>query len=199
MTRSLEECRRETLLGGRVEVWRSDKVYPPTIDAVLLAATIAAPSNASILDVGTGGGAASLVLLARNQSCAVTGLDMSGEAVALAGDSARLNHLEARFEAVTTDLADAAERLDGRQFDVVMTNPPFHDPEDTRHSPDPARSRAHLETMPIDRWLRLSIKRLRSSGWMHIIHRADRLPELLTAMVPHLGDLRILPFYPRAG
>ena len=40
---------------------------------------------------------------------------------------------------------------------------------------------------------------LRPGGWLSLIHRADRLPELLAALHGKAGDVTVLPLWPRAG
>ncbi|MEO1018476.1 MAG: methyltransferase [Pseudomonadota bacterium] len=188
----------DELLGGRIQIGRSADVYPPSIDAILLAASIASAPHQTVLDVGTGSGAASLALLARQRDCHITGIDTHEEALALAHASAEANGFAAQLTLQRCDIAAAARVLQGRQFDVVMTNPPFYAPETIRGSPDPARSAAHEESMPLAAWLAHALKRVRSHGWLHLIHRADRLDEVLASVHGQLGDLRILPIYARA-
>lgn len=189
----------DELLGGRIKVWRTPDVYPPAIDALLLAATVDLAPGRTILDVGIGSGAASLALFAREPACYVCGIDLNEPALSLAAASAQLNGFGDNLRVIHGDLATASKALKSRQFDVVITNPPFYEPASVRGSPKPARSGAHEESMPLEVWLDLCLKRVRSRGWLHIIHRGDRIAGILAGLAPQLGDLRILPIFARAG
>ncbi len=73
-----------------------------------------------IWDLGTGSGAIALALAARRPQAEVTGLDVSSEALTIAQENARLNHLNVRF--VQADLL--REALPG-PLDVIVSNPPY--------------------------------------------------------------------------
>lgn|GEM_PF-2606197 len=85
-------------------------------------------------DVGCGGGAAGIALLARGAArCAF--VDENLLALEVARRNLELNGLLPRAEIVA---ADAALAVPGGPYDVVVCNPPFHDGP----SPDPALGRA---------------------------------------------------------
>lgn len=72
-----------------------------------------------ILDVCTGSGCILLSLLKYSNECMGMGVDISEEALAVAGENARLLGLRADFR--RSDLFDAVE---GR-FDMIVSNPPY--------------------------------------------------------------------------
>jgi tRNA1(Val) A37 N6-methylase TrmN6 len=85
------------------------------------------------------------------------------------------------------------------QFDHVMTNPPFYPVGRTTRPASPDKSTAHTETMALDLWVRLCLKRLRPKGTISVIHTADRLADILAAVDVGVGDIRILPLTARSG
>jgi release factor glutamine methyltransferase len=76
----------------------------------------------AIVDVGTGTGAIALALAAQVPRAAVTAIDLSPGALALAAENAAANGLDARVEFLEGDLLVPVR---GRQFDLVASNPPY--------------------------------------------------------------------------
>src|SRR5690606_26928478 len=62
------------------------------------------------------------------------------------------------------------------------------------------RALAHQESsLDLTGWLRRGLALLKPKGRLVLVHRADRLPELLAALAGQAGRLRILPLWPRRG
>ena len=88
----------------------------------LITERLAAPPTA-ILDLGTGGGAIALALAAFYPQAAVTGVDASEEALALARENAVALGLDGRTRLLRSDWFAALEP-DAR-FDLIVANPPY--------------------------------------------------------------------------
>jgi release factor glutamine methyltransferase len=83
-------------------------------------ALLAGTEAPRVLDIGVGSGAIALALKDERPDARVTGVDVSAEALALAGENARLLGLE--IELREGDLDAAAEG-----WDLVVSNPPYVD------------------------------------------------------------------------
>ncbi|MGB7240541.1 MAG: methyltransferase domain-containing protein [Sulfitobacter sp.] len=184
----------DAFLGGKVQLWQPKQGYRAGVDPVLLAASVAATAGQSVLELGCGAGAASLCLDAR-----VPGLQMTG--VEIQADYAELARRNGggSLEVVTADLADLPLDLRQRQFDHVIANPPYFEKHRGKTTNHPDRETAIREATPLSQWVHVAAKRLGPKGCAHFIHRAERLPELLTAMSTYLGSVEVLPIAPRMG
>ena len=184
----------DAFLGGRLCLWQPTHGYRAGIDPVLLAASVHAEPGQSVLDLGCGVGAAALCLGARVPGLRLTGVEVQPQYAALArrngGDS--LEVIEADLTALPLDLRQ-------RQFDHVIANPPYFDRAASRAAQDAGRETATGEATPLHIWVRVAAKRLAPKGYAHIIHRVERLPDILRAMHEHLGSVEVLPIAPRQG
>ena len=75
-----------------------------------------------IVDVGTGTGAIALALASRLPAAAVSAIDVSPGALALAAENAAANDLAERVELLEGDLLAPVA---GRELDLVASNPPY--------------------------------------------------------------------------
>lgn len=77
--------------------------------------------SVKILDIGTGSGCIAITLAKIFPKSKVSALDVSEEALKVAGENARLNGVEVIF--IEADILDL-ETLPGK-FDVIVSNPPY--------------------------------------------------------------------------
>jgi release factor glutamine methyltransferase len=89
-----------------------------------LADEVAAPD---VLDVGTGTGAIALAIADERPEATVTAIDISEDALALAAENAERTGLAGRVRLLRHDLADG---LPGGPYDLVVSNPPYVEPEE---------------------------------------------------------------------
>ena len=175
----------DALLGGRVQLLQPARGYRVAIDAVLLAAAVDAAPWQRILDLGAGVGAVGLCLAARLAGCSVVGIELQPALAELAERNANLNGMADRVRTVVHDLAKPLPADLGR-FDHVVTNPPYLAAAVADPSPDPSKALATVESSAdLARWLAVATAAVEPAGTLLIIHRCDRLEEI----IGHLGRL----------
>ena len=142
-----------------------------------------------MLDAGAGTGAASLCLAARVPECRIVGLELQRPLQRIASHNVTQNALEARIEMVEGRLERPPPRLAAASFDHVMTNPPHLAASAASLSPDHQRALAHAESsLDLGGWLAGCLRMLRHDGRLTLIHRADRLSEVLAALLGRAGE-----------
>ncbi|MGB0748214.1 MAG: putative signal transducing protein [Magnetospiraceae bacterium] len=191
---------RDTLLDGRVILHQPGVGYRAAIDPVLLAAATPARAGQRILDAGCGVGAAALCLLARESSLQVTGVELQSDLAHLAEVNAAENGVSDCFQVLEGDLLKPPSGRLRAPFDGVLSNPPFLTTEDGNPPQDPVRFTAHVaEGWNIGAWVDACLAVLRPKGTLTLIYRADRLDRLLAALHGTVGELKIIPLWPKAG
>ena len=192
------EISEDLLLDGRVRLLQPAKGYRAGMDAALLAAACDALAGERVLDVGCGPGAVLLQAAARRPQTRFWGLERDAEALALARRGAALNGMQDRVEPLAGDVAQGFAALKLRPFDAVLSNPPFFEDAGAIRGPHPARRGAYLADDGLGAWIGFLAKAAREGGTITLIHRADRLADLLSLLADKCGSVRIRPVHPFA-
>ncbi|MEO0866756.1 MAG: methyltransferase, partial [Pseudomonadota bacterium] len=181
----------DAFLGGRLHLWQPRRGYRAGVDPVLLAASVPARAGQSVLDLGCGVGAAALCLGARVPGLELLGVERQADYAALA--------VRNGLDAVTADLTQLPDDVKARGFDHVLANPPYFDRAEGHAAQDRGREGALGVDTPLEAWVDVAARRLRPKGFLHMIHRAERVPDILGAATGRLGSAEIWPICPRVG
>jgi tRNA1(Val) A37 N6-methylase TrmN6 len=192
-----EELSLDAFLGGRLTIAQPMSGYRAGIDPVLLAASVPARAGETVLDLGCGSGVAALCVGARVPGVRLVGLEVQPGYALLAHENAARNGQA--MEVVTGDVAAMPEGLRARQFDHVILNPPYFDRVRSTPAQDAGREGAMGEALPLADWIEAAARRTAPGGHVCVIHRAERLADLLAGVAARLGSLEVLPLIPRRG
>lgn len=187
-----------SLLGGRVRLLQAADGYRAGMDAALLAAAVLAKPGERVLEAGCGVGGVLTKIAARRPGVAMTGVERDPAAAGLAAENAALNDLSSRMEAINADIAGGFAALDRPRFDWAISNPPFFDDETALRAPSPAKRGAWIADDGLAVWTRFLTDGVRDGGRIVIIHRADRLADLLALLGEKCGSFAIRPVQPFA-
>ncbi len=188
---------QDTVLGGRVTLVQPKHGYRAAIDPILLAASVPARSGELIVDAGCGVGTAGLCLAARTPGVRIVGLEKQIAYALLARRSVLMTKAVDRVAIVAGCIS--ASPLSPGCADRVMTNPPFV-ARGRGRSPrvDRAVSMAEDE-LDLTAWIGAAHRLLKPRGWLTLIHRADRIDDILLALKPRFGAIAIQPIHSRTG
>jgi tRNA1(Val) A37 N6-methylase TrmN6 len=193
----IDELTDDRLLGGRLRFCQPAHGYRVAIDPVLLAAAVPAAAGQQILDAGAGTGAAGLCLAVRVAGCRVVGLELQRSLQQIARLNVEQNGLDERVEVLVGDLVRPPPRFTWGSFDHVMTNPPHLVAQAATAPSGAARAIAHVEgEAELCGWLRACVRMLKPGGTLTLVHRAERVGEILAGLAEAVGDLAMFPLWP---
>lgn len=185
----------DALLGGRLRLRQPRTGYRAGLDAALLAAAVGLGAGQRGLEAGCGPGAALLQVASRSPEARLTGVEREVAALSLAHANIVLNGLEGRVEAVAGDVGARFASLGLAPFDLAFANPPFFDDPAALRAPHPARRAAWMADDGLGAWTGFLLKAVREGGRIVMIHRADRLADLLAGLGEGAGSFRIRPVH----
>lgn len=189
---------RDRLLGGRIEIDQPARGYRAGMDAALLAAACEARDGEQVLEAGCGVGAALLSAAARRPGARFVGIERDEAMAGLARGNAAANGMADRVEIITGQVETAFKALGLAPFDHVFSNPPFFDDPAALRAPAPGKVGAWMADGGLEAWTGFLLKSVREGGTITIIHRADRLGDILALLTPKAGSFRIRPIQPFA-
>jgi tRNA1(Val) A37 N6-methylase TrmN6 len=194
----METVTEDRVLGGRVTLRQPARGYRAGLDAALLAAACDAGRGDRVLEAGCGAGAALLAAAVRRPDATFTGLERDPAALALAQANIALNGLGDRAQALEGDVGRPFSKLGLTPFDAAMANPPFFDDPARLRAPLPEKAGAWMAEGGLAPWAAFLVKAVREGGTVTLIHRADRLADILALLAPKAGAFQVRPVHPFA-
>lgn len=194
---SADDVTHDRFLDGAVTVVQPARGYRAGMDAVLLAASLAAKAGESLAEAGCGSGAALLCAAHRLPTCAFTGFERDAEALARAGQGVAANGMAPRISLQAHDVGERPAGLENR-FDQSFCNPPFFEPAAVR-APAPGKEAAYLAETPLKAWILFLHHITKPGGRITLIHRAAALADILELLAPRTGEIEVMPVRPAPG
>ncbi|WP_397419630.1 tRNA1(Val) (adenine(37)-N6)-methyltransferase [Phenylobacterium sp.] len=194
----MDNFTEDHLLDGRVRLRQPARGYRAGLDAALLAAACDAQDGQRVLEAGCGAGGALLAAAARRPGARFVGVERDAAALALARHNIAANSMGDRVEVVEGDVAVRFSLLGLEPFDAAIANPPFFDDAGALRGPAPDRRAAWMADDGLEAWIQFLTKAVREGGTITLIHRADRLADILGLLTAKCGSIQVLPIHPFA-
>jgi len=183
-----------TLLNGRVKLSQSVDGLRASMDSVLLAHALSARTGETVLDMGCGSGAVGLCVNERlkDLNLNIYGVDVQDEMIDLALQNAIDNGIADRSVYKIGDIQNK-HLFKAEAFDHIVMNPPYYKQGERLISPDQAREKAYTGDLNI--WLSSALHWVRQGGSVCLIHRADKLGDILPVAQGRFGAIEIWPVH----
>lgn len=167
-------------------MFRQSEHFKLGTDSVLLADFVNIGSRRNGIDLGCGSGILALLLLDRDARLCMTGLEINPEAADAARANLSANNFSERGSVVAGDIRCVRELFRSGEFDLVVANPPYFAEGSGRQSPDDAKAAARTETTcTLQDICRAAAYLCRTGGVFCLVHRAERLCDVLCALREH--------------
>ena len=115
----------EELICGKYRVRIPAAQFSLSTDTMALADFARVKHSARVCDLGCGSGALGLLLLARDETLSITGVEIQKDAARCAMENAAQNNLSG-LSVLHGDLREYRTLLPANGFDAVISNPPYY-------------------------------------------------------------------------
>lgn len=154
-----------------------------------------------IIDFCTGNAPIPLILSTRtNQE--IIGIEVQKEIYDLAVESVKINNLDNQIKIFNMNVKDVFNKFETDSFDLVTCNPPyFKTLESSNLNENKVKSIARHEILiTLEEIIEVSKKILKNGGSLVMVHRAERLAELLLVLKKNNFEAKRLRFLqPKMG
>jgi tRNA1(Val) A37 N6-methylase TrmN6 len=185
-----------------MKIYQNDEYFNFSLDSVLLANFVTLRSRVkNIIDLGTGNAPIPLIMTTRTDA-KIYGIELQKEIYDLAKESVEINKLDSKIELINDDIKNISNYFDQGFFDVITCNPPyFKVSEFSNLNENEIKTNARHETkIKLEEIITISKKMLNNNGILAIVHRTDRLIEIIELMKKNnIEPKRIRFVYPKVG
>ncbi len=173
------------LLGyNKLKIYQDTDMFNFSLDSVLLPNFITINKNVeNILDIGTGNAPIPLILSTKTKA-KITAIEIQKEVYELAKKSVELNNLQEQIKIIHGDINILKDELPINYFDIITCNPPFFEVKKASklNQSDYKTIARHEITLNINQICTIAKRLLKNDGILGIVHRPERLTDILIAM-----------------
>ena len=161
-------------------------VFKLGTDAVLLAHFTNTSRMTQAVDLGSGTGVLAILLALRTPELQIDCVDILLEAVALTTENAAHNGVSARITAHHGDIRQIRDVLRPGVYDLVVSNPPYFPTGSGARANTEGIADAREESLcTLDEICKAAGDLLRWGGRFALVHRPERLAEIIVSMHQH--------------
>lgn len=153
------------------------------VDAVLLSDFADIKTKDRILEIGTGTGIIPILINAKKKPNKIIAVEIQSHMVEMAKRSIELNKLENIIEIINIDMNDCVKAFEKASFDCVVTNPPYVKKNCGINNPLESKAISRFEIKcNLEQVVTTSKQMVKSGGKLFMVHRADRLVDIIYIM-----------------
>lgn len=184
-----ENERIDNLQYNNLKIIQNTKGFCFGIDSILISDFAKEIRKNSIgVDLGTGTGVISILLTAKTNLYKIYGVEIQADVAEMAKRSIELNHMQNKVEIININLNEIEEgegnkKLQRESFDFIVTNPPYKKLKTGKVNKSEYKyiSRHEL-TANLEDFIRTSKYLLKDRGSLYMVHRPERLVDIITLM-----------------
>lgn len=191
------------LLGyDNMKIVQNTDMFSFSLDSVLLANFVSLNKKiTNVLDIGCGNAPIPLILSTKTNA-SITGVEIQPLVYDMAKRSVSINNLEDRIDIVNDDINNYADSIESDSFDVITCNPPFFkvNPDSNFNDSEYKVIARHEVKLDLNQLFKISRKLLKNGGVVSVVHRPDRLIDIISVMRENnIEPKRLRLIYPKVG
>ncbi len=189
------------LLGyNNLKIYQDTNMFNFSLDSVLLPNFVSLNAKCKkILDIGTGNAVIPIILSTKTQAH-IDGVEIQEKVYKLAQKSILYNHLDKQISLYNEDIKEYKNRVESDQYDVITCNPPFFKVQELSRKNDSEYKviARHEVKLNLDEIFTVCKKLLKNNGVVAMVHRPERLVEILDTMKKYnIQPKKIQFIYPK--
>ena len=164
------------------KIVQDPEMFNFSLDSVLLPNFITINENIKqILDIGTGNAPIPLILSTKTKAH-ITGYEIQKDVSLLAKESVEINNLQNQITIINDDIKN--NTYETETFDIITCNPPYFEVKDKSkfNKNDYKTIARHEVNLTLEEILKISKKLLKNGGTLGLVHRPERLIDILFQM-----------------
>lgn len=181
---------------------QNTQMFNFSLDSVLLPNFVTLNKNIKkILDIGCGNAPIPLILSTKTNAL-ITGVEIQKDVYDLAVKSVKINNLENQIDIINADINELYNKFETESFDVITCNPPFFkvSEQSNLNKSDYKTIARHEVKLNLDDIFKISKKLLKNNGYVAIVHRPERLLDILESMKKYNIEPKKIQFiYPKTN
>lgn len=174
------------LLGFKnLKIYQNTDMFNFSLDSVLLPNFVTLNKrDKKILDIGSGNAPIPLILTTKTNA-KIIGVEIQKEVYELGQKSVMINNLESNITLINGDINDLYLKWESDIFDIIVCNPPFFKLNgNQKFNKSKYKTIARHEiNLDLNQIMIISRKLLKNNGRIAIVHRPERLIEIIDIML----------------
>lgn len=180
-------------------IFQDTDYFMMSLDSLLLSQFVTINlRDKKILDIATGNAPIPMLLTFRTKAH-IYGVELQKDVHLLGKISISENEMKDQITLIHDDAKNLPNLFESDFFDIITCNPPYFKTKDARfeNSNDIKAIARHEKTLELDDVFRISRYLLKNNGRLAIIHRTERIIEILDVMKKYGFELKKIRFvYP---
>lgn len=173
--------------------------YKFSTDSVLLANFGRARQKDIYVDLCSGSGVVAILFLCKNKIQKGYCVELQERLADMAERSIEFNNLADKLKVINQDLKDLNNVFASESVDVITVNPPYNEVGETSATDEIAIATHELKTN-LETIIKTSSKILKFGGKLYMVHRADRLADIMFELKKYKLEPKVLRIvYPKQG
>jgi tRNA1Val (adenine37-N6)-methyltransferase len=170
----------------KIQISQNPNGYRYSVEPFLLAYWVRPAKKSRILDIGTGCGIISLLLMSRHVDLEITGVEIQSTLYQSALENVRANGWSDRIQVVEGDFQSVAGELEPESFDWIISNPPYRKANSGKINPCREKALARHElALTLETLVAASAPLLKPEGRIALAYPHYRLEEVMDQLQQH--------------
>lgn len=170
-----------------LKIIQNEKDFCFGIDAVLLSDFAKGIKDGSnVVDLCTGNGIIAILLSGKTNAKEIVGVEIQEHVAEMANRSVEMNNIQDRVKIINEDLTKLKEKIKAGTVDAITVNPPYKAKNSGLINERDTKTIARHEiSCTLEDIIIEASRELKSSGNLYMIHKTERLVDILSLMRKH--------------